>query len=132
MATLAEQRRQSQRQVEVAGRLTERVVLSRTQLVDDGHGGWTEQPVALDPPEVFALIESLQGAERLQAAALEVALVFLVTLRWHAGVTAGTRITWLARSLDLEVNGPPVELGRKQMLQCYCSSRAMTPNVDRG
>lgn len=123
MATLTDVRRRTLRRIEVAGRLVERVSLASLQLVDDGHGGFTEAWTPLTPADVFAQIDSLQGVERLQAQAIEVSLAFMVTLRWHDGITAGTRITWPARGLVLEVNGPPVEIVRRQLLQCYCSSR---------
>ena len=106
---------------EVAGRLTERVELSRVELADDGHGGLVETDVPLVPGTVFANIEALRGIERLQSLALEVALLYLVTIRWRADVSAGTRIAWEGR--ELEVNGPPVEVKRRQLLQLYCSER---------
>lgn len=116
-------RRRTLSGVEIAGRLTERVQLFRVELVDDGHGGHVETPVPLVPFETFAHVEAMQGSERLQALALEVALLYLVTLRYRADVTAGTRITW--GSHVLEVHGPPVELLRRQLLQCYCSERGV-------
>ena len=75
------------------------------------------------PGDVFAQIDALQGMERLQAQSIEVTLAYLVTMRWHSGITAGTRITWTSRAMTLEVNGPPVEIVRRQLLQCYCSAR---------
>ena len=123
MSTLDDRRVRKLRSVEIAGRLVERVELSHVQLVDDGHGGQIESPVPLVPPMAFAEIDALTGAERLQAQAIEVTLAYLVTMRWHAGVTAGTRIAWPARALVLEVNGPPVEIVRRQLLQCYCTAR---------
>ena len=123
MTVLDDRRRAAARAQEVTGQLRERVTLTGMQLVDDGHGGWTEQLTPLTPGEAYAHIESLTGSERLQALALEVALLYVVTLRWHAGVTAGTVITWIDRGLALQVNGPPVEIGTRQLLQCYCSVR---------
>lgn len=123
MTVLDDRRRAAARAQEVTGQLRERVALSGMRLVDDGHGGWTEQPGPLTPGEAYAHIESLAGSERLQALALEVAVLYVVTLRWHPQVTAGTVITWVARGLALQVNGPPVEIGTRQLLQCYCSVR---------
>jgi len=107
--------------IEIAGQLTERVQLSGVSLVDDGHGGQIETEVPLQPGEVFARIDSVQGSERFAALALEVAVLWIVYIRWHAAVTAGTRITWGAHVL--EVNGPPVEIIRRQFFQLYCSER---------
>lgn len=106
---------------EIAGRLTERVQLSGIVYVDDGAGGSIPTPMPLDPPEVFAEIEGMRGTERMAAAAVEITLAFRVRLRYHAGITAHTRINWAGRTL--EVIGPPVELQRRAFLELYCAER---------
>ena len=123
MTTYTEsRRRRATSGVEIAGQLTERVSLFGVALTDDGHGGVVEAPVPLVPGEVFALVESLQGTERFQALVLEVAVLYLVTIRYHAQVTAGTFLTWAGRTL--QVQGPPVELVRRELLQLYCAERS--------
>jgi len=106
---------------EIAGRLTERIALSAATFADDGSGGQIPTWAPLDPPEVFAQVEGLRGAERMAAAAVEVTLAYRVRLRYHAGIDAHTRIDWAGRVL--EVIGPPVELQRRAFLELYCAER---------
>lgn len=108
---------------EVTGSLHERVTLSTLARTEDGSGGYTQAPVALDPADVYADVESLRGEERLQALALDVTVTHKVRLRYHQAVNAQTRITWGTRVL--EVIGPPVELIRRHLLECYCAERVV-------
>lgn len=106
---------------EIAGRLTERIQLTGITYEDDGAGGSIPVPGPLDPPEVFAEIEGMRGTERMAAAAVEIALAYRVRVRYHAGITAHTKINWAGRVL--EVIGPPVELQRRAFLELYCAER---------
>ena len=106
---------------EVAGALTERVELSGPVLTPDDAGGHTSDYLPLDPPIAYAAIESLRGAERMQAAAAEVVLAYRARLRYHSGIGAGTRIAWAGRVL--EVVGPPVELERRAVIEVYLVER---------
>lgn len=106
---------------EVAGRMDERVTLSGPTRSDDGEGGTTSEYGPLVPAVVPAAIESLRGVERFQAASSETTVTHKVLIRWHPDVTARTRMTWGARVL--EVVGPPVEVGRRRLLECYCAER---------
>jgi SPP1 family predicted phage head-tail adaptor len=106
---------------EVAGRLTERVVIMTPVTVDDGEGGksttWTS--IASVP----AAVESLNRQERLQAAASETTVTHRVLIRWIDGVTATARLYWGTRVL--EVVGPPAEIGRRKLLECDCAERVL-------
>ncbi len=106
---------------EVAGRMDTRVDLSGPTRVEDASGGYVTTFAPLTPPTVYADVESLRGQERLQAEALEVGVTHKVLVRYHPQVTAHTRITWEGRVL--EVIGPPVEIGRRHLLECWCSER---------
>jgi SPP1 family predicted phage head-tail adaptor len=107
------------RTTEVAGRMDERVLLSTPTSVDDDEGGKTSTWVTF--ASVPAAIDSLRGDERFAAAASETTVTHKVLIRWHPDVTARTRMTWGDRVF--EVVGPPVELGRRKLLECYCAER---------
>lgn len=106
---------------EVAGRLDQIVTLSGPVRADDGVGGWTETFRPFQPARVSASVEALRGQERLQAAGTELQVTHRVLLRWHAQVTAATRLRWGARVL--EVVGPPAEIGRRALLECLVAER---------
>jgi SPP1 family predicted phage head-tail adaptor len=106
--------------IEVAGRLSERVTLSSPIVVDDGEGGRTRTWLEVGT-SVPASVESLRGDERIAVAASETTLTHRVMMRWRDDVTAKTRITWGARTL--EVVGPPIEHGRLRLLECLCAER---------
>jgi SPP1 family predicted phage head-tail adaptor len=101
--------------------MDERVTLSGPTPVDDDEGGNTRTYAPLVPATVPAAIESLRGVERFQAASSETTVTHKVLIRWHPSVTARTRLTWGTRVL--EVVGPPVEIGRRRLLECYCAER---------
>ena len=104
---------------EVAGRLDEQVVVLTPTRTEDTEGGHTTEYTAA--ATVPADIRSLRGEERFAAAASETTVTHTVRLRWRDDVTAATRLQWGTRLL--EVVGPPVELGRRRLLECYCAER---------
>lgn len=106
---------------EVAGRLDQFVLLSGPVRTPDGQGGRVTEYVPLQPSRVSAAVEAIRGTERLQAAGLDLEVSHRVLMRWHAQVTAATRITWGARVL--EVVGVPAEIGRRDLLECLCAER---------
>jgi head-tail adaptor len=46
-----------------------------------------------------------------------------VVIRWIEGVTSRSRLQWGERLLD--VVGPPVEVGRRKLLECDCAERVI-------
>lgn len=105
-----------------AGRLRDRVSLSRVVLTDDGNGGQTTTAVALrGPSRIPAEVTPLRSDERLRAGLSEAGLTHRVVLRYHPDVTAATRVNWEGRSL--EVIGAPITHGQRQWLECLCQER---------
>jgi head-tail adaptor len=64
--------------------------------VPDGAGGYTETWAALDPPTMWAHLDSLASAdmERLTADTIVASGTHAITLGYHPGVTVQTRITY--------------------------------------
>lgn len=106
---------------EVAGKLSERVIVQSPITVEDDEGGRTTTYSTI--ASVPAAIENLSRKERLQAAASETTITHRVVIRWLDGVTAKSRLQWGDRVL--EVVGPPVEVGRRKMLECDCAERVI-------
>jgi SPP1 family predicted phage head-tail adaptor len=106
---------------EVAGRLTERVIVLTPVTVEDDEGGKTTTYTTV--ASVPAAIENLTREERLQAAASETTVTHRVVIRWIEGVTSRARLQWGDRLL--EVVGPPVEVGRRKLLECDCAERVL-------
>ena len=106
---------------EVAGRLSERVVVMTPVTVDDDEGGKTTTWSTV--ASVKAAVEPLTRQERLQAVASETTVTHRVTIRWIADVTSRSRLHWGDRVL--EVVGPPVEIGRRNLLECDCAERVL-------
>jgi hypothetical protein len=66
----------------------------------DGDGGFTQTYTALDPAEWRFAIEkaSVRAAERHFAATITAHATYIMTGRFHAGITTQTRIVWVDRS----------------------------------
>jgi len=83
-----------------AGALRHQVTLEQPgAAVPDGEGGYTETWTALTPSPVWAAIQpaSARDLERVFAGASQATASHLVTLRYHAGVTTATRLTFGTR-----------------------------------
>ena len=82
------------------GRLDKRISLANPgDPVTDGDGSYTRAFTALTPPTVWASIApaTTRDVERVAAGTVVATASHLVTMRYHAGVTTQTRITFGTR-----------------------------------
>lgn len=72
--------------------------------IPDGDGGYTEVWTPLDPPQVDASIQaaSSMDLERLTGGSVLTTATHLVRLRFHPQVTTATRITFGARTFEVQ------------------------------
>jgi hypothetical protein len=68
--------------------------------VPDGDGGFTQTSIPLDPPVWRFAIEkaSVRSAERHFAATVIAQAAYILTGRFHPGITTQTRIAWVDRA----------------------------------
>lgn len=103
-----------------AGTLRHRLVLQAENPAADGGGGQGADPWA-DPvtvATVWGRVEPVGGAERLRAMRLEGAVTHTVTIRHRTGVTAGMRILFGVRLLNIRAAIDVNERGRVLKLLC--------------
>jgi SPP1 family predicted phage head-tail adaptor len=86
-----------------AGELDQRITLQSLALVSDGGGGSTEtwSNVAI----LWAKVVPMSGRERLQADQLESPANYRVTIRRRTDITAGKRILWQGKPLNIRFDG---------------------------
>jgi len=87
-----------------AGDLRHRVSLSMPgQRVPDGDGGFTATWTPLSPATVWCAIESAsaQKLERLVSNTVAAAATHVLMMRYHAGVTTKTRVTFGSRVFEV-------------------------------
>lgn len=72
--------------------------------IPDGYGGYTEGWTPLDPPQVDASIQSASATdlERLTGGTVLTTATHLVRTRFHPQITTATRITFGARTFDVQ------------------------------
>jgi SPP1 family predicted phage head-tail adaptor len=73
--------------------------LQREQRVPDGGGGYALSWIAVVTLRVE--VEPLSGRERLHAGQLESSVTHRVTARWRSGITAGMRLLFRSRPLNI-------------------------------
>lgn len=68
--------------------------------IPDGDGGFTETWMALSPSTMQASIQPATDRvlERITSGTVESMATHVVTMRYHAGVTTKTRLTWEGRT----------------------------------
>jgi hypothetical protein len=94
------------------GELRHRVaVLNPSAPVSDGAGGFSVEWSSASPGEVWAKVEpsSSRTAERLAGLKLEASYSHVVTVRYHAEITARTRLTLGARVFAVRGVVDPLE-----------------------
>lgn len=83
------------------GDLDQRVTIQAQARTDDGAGGaavaWA------DIARVWAKVQPLSGKERLEAQQLEAPVMYRVTIRNRADVTADMRILWRGKAMNIRV-----------------------------
>ena len=85
------------------GAYRHKVALDNPTVAPDGHGGYTQTYAPADPPVVDASIEaaSVRDLERATAGTVVASATHLVRMRYHAGVSARTRITFRGRTFEV-------------------------------
>lgn len=83
------------------GELRHRVVVENPTRVKDTEGGYTDTWAAASPSPVWARIApaTARAIERQAGAKIEGPIDSLVTMRYHAGVSTETRLTFGTRKL---------------------------------
>lgn len=84
----------------VIGELRQVATVSNPTSTPDGDGGYTETWAALDPAVWRCAIEkaSVKAAERHFSSTVIAHGSYILTGRFHAGITAKTRVQWTDRS----------------------------------
>lgn len=104
------------------GQMRERVTLQQENSVSDGQGGkvlaWAEVAT------FWARVEPVRGGEQLAAMRLEASQEYRVTIRQRTGVTAGMRLVWGTKNLNIRTLTNPDERGR--FLQLICTEGVAT------
>lgn len=104
------------------GTLTDRVQLRRRESVGDGGGGHERIYVPLNA--VWARVRSLTGRQGTNADGRAVASSHSVVLRFRSDLSAGDRIVYRGRNLDV-VSAADLN-GRRAYLSCACSETSFT------
>jgi head-tail adaptor len=88
--------------------------------VPDGSGGFTETPVPLSPPQMYAEIKpaTARDLERVVSNAVESTASHLLTMDYHAGVTTETQITFGTRVFTVDGVQNPEERNVTLVLAC--------------
>lgn len=104
------------------GQLRHRVTLQNPSgtPVPDGEGGFTHAYVNLTPATVSADVRpaTARDLERVTANTTITSATHIVTMRYHAGVTTATRITFKGRTLYVRGVSNPEE--KNEMTICVC------------
>ena len=102
------------------GLMRHRVAIANPTRTPDGDGGYTDTWVAADPSPVWARIEpaTASNTERLIGNTIEAPISHIVTLRWHAGVTARSRLTYEGREFNVRGTQNVQERDRWLVLAC--------------
>lgn len=108
----------------VIGLMRHRVAIANPTRTPDGDGGYVDTWVAADPSPVWAKIEpaSASAIERLVGNTIEAPISHLVTIRWHAGVTTRSRLTYDGRYFN--VRGMQNFQERDRWLVLACEEQA--------
>ncbi|MDX2288555.1 MAG: phage head closure protein [Hyphomicrobiaceae bacterium] len=101
------------------GDLRQRINLERPVLVSDGGGGASEDWELV--AELWAAVNPLTGAERLEADAISGRVSHEIWLRWRAGVAGDMRFRLGARLFDIRTVIDDGE--RKRFLRCLAEER---------
>lgn len=86
----------------------------------DGAGGYTEAWLPLTPPTMFAAIDVATAGdqERLGSATVLSQASHVVRMRYHAGITTKTRLTYQGRAFSVTAIRDPEERKRRLVLLC--------------
>ncbi|NGP18690.1 phage head closure protein [Devosia aurantiaca] len=104
------------------GTLTDRVQLKRRESLGDGGGGHRRIYVPLN--SVWARVRSLAGRQGTNADGQAVAVSHSVVMRFRSDISAGDRIVYRGRNLDV-VSAADLN-GRRAYLSCACSETSFT------
>ena len=104
------------------GTLTDRVQLKRRESVAEAEGGHGRLYVPLG--NAWARVRSLSGRQGTTADGQAVAISHSVVLRFRSDVSAGDRIVYRGRNLDV-VSAADLN-GRRAYLSCACSETSFT------
>jgi SPP1 family predicted phage head-tail adaptor len=88
-----------------AGELDQRVIVQRHVRVPDEGGGYAESWE--DEATVWAKVEPIGGRERVQAQQTEAPVNYRITVRRRTDISAGDRLLWLGRVLNIRFVGLP-------------------------
>jgi SPP1 family predicted phage head-tail adaptor len=88
--------------------------------VPDGDGGFTDVPVPLSPPSLYAEIKpaTARDLERLVSSTVQSTASHLVTIDYHPQVTTKTRVVFGARVFAVSGVTNPEERNRELVLAC--------------
>jgi SPP1 family predicted phage head-tail adaptor len=87
-----------------AGKLDQRITLTRNTLTDDGSGGSTSASTTY--ATVWANVRPMSGLERERSQRTEATSDYVVTIRNRDDVLEGDVIGWLGRSLNIRFVPP--------------------------
>lgn len=102
------------------GGLRHQVSLETPTRVADGQGGFTESFAVTSPSPVWSEIEPATPSkmERLVGNSIQGTITHLITLRYHAGVTTKTRVTFGSRRFYVRGIQNVEERGQWLRLSC--------------
>ena len=105
---------------DIVGALRHRLILQAENPAADGGGGQGADPWAspVIVATVWGRVEPLGGAERLRAMRLEGHVTHRVTIRYRPGITAGLRVLFGVRALNIRAVIDVGERGRVLDLLC--------------
>ena len=85
------------------GQMRHRVAIANPTREADGDGGYTDAWVAASPSPVWARIDvaTASNIERLVGNTIEAPISHIVTMRWHAGVSTRSRLTYDGRYFNV-------------------------------
>ena len=85
------------------GQMRHRVAIANPTREADGDGGYTDTWVAASPSPVWARIDvaTASNIERLVGNTIEAPISHIVTMRWHAGVSTRSRLTYDGRYFNV-------------------------------
>ena len=108
------------------GALRHRLILQAESPIADGGGGQGSDPWASPATvaTVWGRVEPIGGTERLRAMRLEGHVTHRVTIRHRAGVTAGMRVRFDVRVLNIRAVIDVGERGR--ILELLCAEGVAT------
>jgi SPP1 family predicted phage head-tail adaptor len=108
-----------------AGKLRHRVTVSTATETSDGRGGTTSEPTVV-LRRVPAMVEMLSGRELDRAVQIDPRSRLSVTMRYHAGVTAGQAVVYHSFEGDrnLEIVAPPLVEEKDRAMQLLCGEAA--------